>query len=234
MAEPPEKRTSQSDHAGHRQRLRDRFLGAGSAALADYELLEMALFRTFRRGDTKPMAKALLHRFGSISAIVSAEPESLREIDGIGDVAVADLKLIKALAERIGREAVLDRPVLSSWQALLDYCRTAMADESREQLRILFLDKKNALIADEVQQRGTVDHTPVYPREVVKRALNLSATAIILVHNHPSGDPTPSNADITMTQTIVDAARHVGIEVHDHIIIGRSGHASFRSLGIIG
>ncbi len=233
MADRPEKHPA-SDHAGHRQRLRDRFLGSGAGALADYELLEMALFRSIKRGDTKPMAKALIKRFGSISAVVSADPDRIREIDGIGDMAIADLKLIKALAERIGREAVMDNPVLSSWPALVDYCRTAMADESREQFRILFLDKKNALIADEVQQRGTVDHTPVYPREVVKRALELSATAIILVHNHPSGDPAPSSADIAMTRKIIEAAGHLGIVVHDHIIVGRGGHASFRTLGLIG
>lgn len=207
---------------------------AGPAALADYELLEMALFRALPRRDTKAIAKHLIDRFGSLSSVLAAEPEQLGKVDGIGEIAIADLKLIRAFAERLGREEIIDSKVISSWAALLDYCRTAMAHEKREQFRILFLDKKNALIADEVQQRGTVDHTPVYPREVVRRALDLSATAIILVHNHPSGDPTPSDADIRMTRTIVEAARHLGIAVHDHVVIGRAGHASFRELGLIG
>jgi len=221
------------DHAGHRRRLRERFMTAGSEALADYELLEMALFRALPRRDTKPCAKALIGRFGSLAGVLAADPAELKKLDGIGDVAVADLKLIRAFAERLGREQILGRQVLSSWSAVLDYCRTAMAHESREQFRILFLDKKNVLIADEVQQRGTVDHTPVYPREIVRRALELSATAVILVHNHPSGDPTPSDADVRMTRTIVDAARPLGIAVHDHVVIGRSGHTSFRTMGLI-
>ena len=226
-------RPAKPDHAGHRKRLRERFISAGADALADYELLEMALFRTNPRSDTKPIAKALIKEFRSLAAVFAAEPEQLRKINGIGDTAIADLKLIRAFAERIGREKITGRDIVSSWPALMDYCRTAMAHESREQFRILFLDKKNALIADEVQQRGTVDHTPVYPREVVRRALDLSATAIILVHNHPSGDPAPSDADIKMTARIIEAARHLGILVHDHVIIGRSGHASFRALGLI-
>ena len=224
---------SGSDHSGHRQRLRDRFLNAGPNALADYELLELALFRTFSRKDTKPIAKTLLARFGTLSDVLAADASELNKIDGIGPTTIADLKVIKALAEQVGRERLRDRPVLSSWQSLIDYCRTAMAHEPREQLRILFLDKKNRLIADEVQQTGTVDHAPVYPREVVRRALELSSTAIIIVHNHPSGDPTPSDGDVRMTARIVEAARHLGITVHDHIIIARNGHASFRSLGLI-
>jgi DNA repair protein RadC len=218
---------------GHRERLRGRFLSQGADALADYELLELALFRALPRRDTKPIAKDLLKRFGSLTEIVLAAPQLLKEVDGVGDGVVVELKLIKAFAERLGREAVRKRPVLASWSALLDYCRTAMAFEEREQFRILFLDKKNALIADEVQQRGTVDHTPVYPREVVRRALELSATAIILVHNHPSGDPTPSRADIQMTRTIAEIAKPLGIVLHDHLIIGREGHASFKGLGLI-
>ncbi len=220
-------------HSGHRDRLRQRFRKAGADALADYELLELMLFRVLPRRDTKPIAKALLARFGSLSAVLAASPDRLREIPGLGLTAAGELKLFKAVAERLAREAILDRPVLNSWSALLDYCRTAMAHEDREQFRILFLDKKNALIADEVQQTGTVDHTPVYPREVVRRSLELAASAIILVHNHPSGDPTPSAADITMTQTIVDVATPLGIAIHDHLIIGREGHASFRGLGLI-
>ncbi|HEX2255219.1 MAG TPA: DNA repair protein RadC [Afifellaceae bacterium] len=218
---------------GHRERLRGRFLTQGADALPDYELLELALFRALPRRDTKPIAKDLLKRFGSLAEILAAAPSLLKEVDGVGDGVVVELKLIRAFAERLGRETVRRRPLLASWSALLDYCRTAMAFEEREQFRILFLDKKNALIADEVQQRGTVDHTPVYPREVVRRALELSATAIILVHNHPSGDPTPSRADIQMTRTIAETAKPLGIVVHDHLIIGREGHASFKGLGLI-
>ena len=219
--------------AGHRDRLRQRFRKAGSDALADYELLELMLFRALPRRDTKPIAKALLARFGTLSAVLAASPDRLSEIPGLGVTAASELKLFKAVAERLGRDSIINRKVLGSWSALLDYCRTVMAHEDREQFRILFLDKKNALIADEVQQTGTIDHTPVYPREVVRRSLELAATAIILVHNHPSGDPTPSAADIAMTQTVIDAASPLGIAVHDHLIIGRDGHASFRGLGLI-
>ena len=218
---------------GHRDRLRARFRDNGADALADYELLEMALYRAISRRDTKPIAKALLKEFGSLSEVLAAPPARLKETEGMGDKAVSELKLIKALAERMGREAVRARPVLSSWSVLLDYCRTAMAFEEREEFRVLFLDKKNALIADEVQQRGTVDHAPVYPREVMRRALELSATAIILVHNHPSGDPRPSRADIQLTQTIVEVGKPLGITVHDHLVIGREGHASFRGMGLL-
>jgi DNA repair protein RadC len=218
---------------GHRDRLRARFREGGGAALADYELLELALFRALPRRDTKPVAKALLKRFGTLAEVLHAPDERLKEVEGIGDAVVGELKLIKAFAERVAADAVRKRPVLTSWSALLDYCRTAMAFEEREQFRILFLDKKNGLIADEVQGKGTVDHTPVYPREVIRRALELSATAIILVHNHPSGDPTPSRADISMTETIVGVGKPLGITVHDHLIIGRDGHASFRGLGLI-
>jgi DNA repair protein RadC len=218
---------------GHRERLRTRFRDKGATALADYELLEMALFRAIQRGDTKPMAKALLKRFGTLSEVLAAPRERLKEIDGVGDRVVDELKLIRAFAERTAGEAVRKRRLLSSWSALLDYCRTAMAYEEREQFRILFLDKKNQLLADEVQQTGTVDHTPVYPREVIRRALELSATAVILVHNHPSGDPTPSRADIEMTRTIIDVGKPLGIAVHDHLIIGRDGHVSFRGLNLI-
>ncbi|MGQ7793379.1 RadC family protein [Faunimonas sp. B44] len=218
---------------GHRERLRARFRDGGAAVLADYELLELALFRALPRRDTKPLAKALLKRFGTLAEVLAASPQRLREVDGVGEGVVLELKLMKAISERMARETVRKRTVLSSWSALLDYCRTAMAYEEREQFRILFLDKKNALIADEVQQTGTVDHTPVYPREVVRRALELSASAVILVHNHPSGDPTPSRADIQMTQSIVDVAKPLGIVVHDHLVVGRDGHASFRGLGLI-
>jgi DNA repair protein RadC len=218
---------------GHRDRLRARFREQGPAALADYELLEMALYRAIPRGDTKPLAKALLKKFGTLTEVLAAPRERLKELEGVGDRAVDELKLIRAFAERTAGEAVRKRPVLSSWSALLAYCRAAMAFEEREQFRIIFLDKRNTLIADEVQQMGTVDHTPVYPREVIRRALELSATAVILVHNHPSGDPTPSRADIQMTETIVDVGKPLGIVVHDHLIIGRDGHTSFKALALI-
>ncbi|WP_026379686.1 RadC family protein [Afifella pfennigii] len=218
---------------GHRERLRARFREAGADALADYELLELALFSALPRRDTKPIAKALLKTFGSLSQVLAASPKRLKEVEGVGEAVILQLKLLRAFAERLGRDEVRARPVLASWSALLGYCRTIMAFEEREQFRILFLDKKNALIADEVQQTGTVDHTPVYPREVMRRALELSATAIILVHNHPSGDPTPSRADIQMTKTLVEVGKPLGVTVHDHIIIARDGHSSFRGLGLM-
>jgi DNA repair protein RadC len=218
---------------GHRERLRERFREAGSDALADYELLEMVLFRAISRGDTKPLAKTLIAKFGSFSEVISAPEERLKEVSGVGDAVVTELKLVRAASLRLMKGAVINRPVLSSWTAILEYCRAAMAFEDREQFRILFLDKKNQLIADEVQQEGTVDHTPVYTREVMKRALELSASAIILAHNHPSGDPTPSFADIDMTQKIIEAGNKLGITVHDHVIIGRKGHTSFRGSKLI-
>jgi DNA repair protein RadC len=219
--------------AGHRQRLRDRFMNGGPEALPDYELLELVLFSAISRRDTKPLAKKLIERFGSFAEVVNAPAERLKEVDGVGDAAVMQLKLLRAGALRLMQGGIMQRPVLGSWDAVLGYCRAAMGFESREQFRILFLDKKNRLIADEVQQQGTVDHTPVYIREVVKRALELSASAIILVHNHPSGDPTPSRADIDMTRQIADAAKPMGIVVHDHIIVGRQGHASLKGLRLL-
>jgi DNA repair protein RadC len=221
------------DKAGHRQRLRDRFSNGGADAVPDYELLEMILFRAFPRIDTKPIAKRLLAQFGSFAEVIAAPPERLKEIEGVGDRAVQELKLIKTAAERLTKGQIQVRPALSSWSGVLDYLRLAQGFEAREHFRILFLDKKNHLIADEVQGRGTVDHTPVYVREVVKRALELSATAIILVHNHPSGDPTPSRADVDVTKQIIDAAKPLGVTVHDHIIVGRSGHASLKALRLI-
>jgi DNA repair protein RadC len=220
-------------YLGHRERLRRRFRDAGADALPDYELIELILFRAMPRRDTKPLAKALLARFGSFAEAVNAPDELLLEVPGIGEAAITELKLVRAAALRLVRGEVLERPVLSSWSQVVDYCRASMGFEAREQFRILFLDKRNQIIADEVQQRGTVDHTPVYVREVVKRALDLSATAIVLVHNHPSGDPTPSRADIEMTREIVAAAKPLGVKVHDHIVVGRQGHASFRGLGLI-
>jgi DNA repair protein RadC len=220
-------------HAGHRDRLRDRFRRVGSEALEDYELLELLLFRTIPRADTKQRAKALLQRFGSLAEVLGAPEHLLREVDDIGEAVALDLKVVAAVGQRVIRGEIRGREVLSSWMQVLDYCRAAMAFEEREQFRILFLDKKNALISDEVQQTGTIDHTPVYPREVVRRALELAATAIILVHNHPSGDPTPSRADIEMTKLIIEAAKPLGIAVHDHIIIGKKGHASLKGLLLI-
>jgi DNA repair protein RadC len=221
------------DYLGHRERLRERFREAGPEALADYELLELLLFRALPRRDTKPIAKALIKKFGSFAEALSAPPDRLKEVDGIGDGAVTDLKAVEAAASRLTRGQLGNRTVLSSWDAVLDYCRAAMAFAAKEQFRVLFLDKRNQLIADEMLQEGTVDHTPVYPREVVKRALELSSTAIILVHNHPSGDPTPSRADIDMTRQIVDIAKPLGIAVHDHIIVGRNGHASLKGLKLM-
>lgn len=233
-ARPPSARAVAKPHyAGHRERLRDRFVQAGADALADYELLELLLFRAIPRADTKPLAKALIDRFGSFAEVLGAPPRLLGEVKGVGPAVALEIKIAAAAAERMLKSTIRGRQVLTSWSAVIDYCRAAMAFETREQFRILFLDKKNALIADEVQQTGTVDHTPVYPREIVRRALELSSTAIILVHNHPSGDPTPSRADIEMTKLIVDSARPLGIAVHDHIIIGKSGHASLKGLQLM-
>jgi DNA repair protein RadC len=216
---------------GHRARLRDRFLKSG--ALPDYELLELTLFSAIPRRDTKPLAKALLARFGSYAEVIAAPSARLKEIPGVGDAVVHHLKIVEAAARRLVQAEVLGKSALSSWSALIDYCMAAMARVPHEEFRVLFLDRKNVLIADEVQAKGTVDHTPVYPREIVKRALELSASALILVHNHPSGDPTPSRADIEMTREIQAAAKALKIQLHDHLVIGRSGHASFKTLGLI-
>jgi len=218
---------------GHRERLKARFRDKGAEALADYEFLELILFQVVPRQDTKPLAKALLAKFGSFSEVLAAPDEQLREVDGVAEGVIHHLKVLKAAAQRFARDPIREMTLLDSWKSVIDYCKAAMAFEPVEQFRILFLNKRNQLIADEVQQSGTVDHTPVYPREVVKRALQLSATAIILVHNHPSGDPTPSTADIQMTKQVVDVAKPLGIVVHDHIIVGRNGHASFRGLKLI-
>lgn len=219
-------------YVGHRDRLRARFLDAGAAALGDYELLELVLFRAIPRRDVKPFAKQLIAHFGSFADVISAEPERLLEVTGSKSIA-CELKIVQAAALRLAQSAVLDRPLLSSWPALLEYCHAAMAYEKQEAFRILFLDNKNTLIADEGQQQGTIDHTPVYPREVMKRAMNLSSSAIILVHNHPSGDPAPSRADIEMTRQIAEAGRALKITVHDHIVVGRNKTVSFRQLGLL-
>ena len=226
--------STEKDHReGHRARLKERFRVGGADTMPDYELLEMLLFRSIPRRDTKKLAKDLIARFGTFAEVIAAAPARLLEISGVGESTVTDLKLVAASAQRLTRIEVMNKPILSSWSAILDYCRADMAFEMQEQFRILFLDKSNTLIAAEVQQRGTVDHTPVYPREIVNRALELSSTAIILVHNHPSGDPAPSNADVKMTAQIIDIARPLGIMVHDHVIIGRKGHFSFKGKGLM-
>ena len=218
---------------GHRERLRARALDAGPAALPDYELLEAWLFRSIPRGDVKPLAKALLTRFGGLGGVLGASVSELKTVSGVGDAVALDLKLLHEASLRLGREAVSKRTVISSWSALLAYVRTALAHEPREQFRVLFLDKKNQLIADEQMGQGTVDHAPVYPREVARRALELSASALILVHNHPSGDPTPSGADVDMTRQVAAAAKALRIALHDHLVVGRDGVASFKSLGLL-
>lgn len=217
----------------HRSRLRDRFISGGSSALADYELLELLLFAAIPRQDVKPLARRLIDTFGDFGRVLSATPQRLAEVAGVGEATILHLKSIEAAAQRMARSRVLNRPALSSWEALLDYCHTAMAHKDIEQFRVLYLDRKNVLIADEEQARGTVDHVPVYPREVVKRALELNATALILVHNHPSGDPTPSDQDIAMTRLVQDAAHALSVTVHDHLIIGKSRELSFRAEGYL-
>jgi len=232
-SEPKTEPDETPHYHGHRERLRERFYSAGPDALSDYELLEMALFTAIPRRDTKPLAKQLLKKFGSFAEVIHAPEARLREVDGIKDASVNQLKLIAAAAHRIAKGEIKRSIALSSWNDVIGYCRSSMAFADKEQFRLLFLDKRNQLIADEVQQTGTVDHTPVYPREVIKRALELSATALILVHNHPSGDPTPSQADIQMTKAIIDIAGPLGISVHDHIIVGKNGHASLKGMRLI-
>ncbi len=217
----------------HRKRLRDRFMLGGAAALPDYELLELVLFRAIPRQDVKPLARRLIDQFGDFNRVLTAPTAALARIDGVGDAVICELKLIEAAAHRMARSKVLQQNVVSSWDALLDYCHTVMAHRETEHFRVLYLDRKNVLIADEEQGKGTVDHVPVYPREVVKRALELNASALILVHNHPSGDPTPSSADIDMTRQIQSAAQALGLTLHDHIIIGKSRELSFQSQGLL-
>lgn len=220
-------------YAEHRDRLRKRFRDGGAVALQDYELLELYLFNSIPRRDVKPIAKDLMRLFGNLGEVCAAPVHRLVEVKGIGEKTALDLKLLHTMSSHMARKSVLGRPVLSSWNALLDYCRTAMQFEPVEQFRILFLDRKNRLIADEVLGKGTIDRAPVYPREIVKRALALEATAIILAHNHPSGDPTPSQSDIDMTFTVVETCNAIGISVHDHLIIGREEIASFKMLGLM-
>ncbi|MGC2140840.1 MAG: DNA repair protein RadC [Methylovirgula sp.] len=220
-------------YVGHRERLRERFMKAGGKALADYELLELVLFRAIPRRDIKALAKALLARFGSFAEVVAARPERLKEIEGLGAAAIVELKIVAEAAKRFAKVKIEKRSSMGSFSAVLDYCRTAMAFLDREEFRILFLDKKNGLIADEVQSIGTVDHAPVYPREIMRRALELNATALILVHNHPSGEPSPSTIDIQLTNQIVALGKSLNVAVHDHLIIGREGFASFKGLQLI-
>ncbi|APO88016.1 DNA repair protein RadC [Marivivens sp. JLT3646] len=217
----------------HRTRLRERFMTGGAAALPDYEMLELVLFRAIPRQDVKPLAHALLDQFGDFGRVITAPTTTLKGVKGVGDAVVVELKIIEAAAQRLARSKIMQRQVISSWNEVLDYCHTVMAHRETEQFRILFLDRKNILIADEEQSKGTVDHVPVYPREVVKRSLELNASALILVHNHPSGDPTPSEADITITHQIAQALTVMGITLHDHLIIGKSRELSFRSEGLI-
>lgn len=217
----------------HRKRLRARFMDGGATAVPDYELLELILFRALPRMDVKPLARRLITVFGDFGRVIAAPAARLRDVDGVGDAVVQELKIVEAAAHRLARARVMQRPVLSSWDTLLDYCRTAMAYRETEQFRALFLDRKNVLIADEEQARGTVDHVPVYPREVMKRALELNASALILVHNHPSGDPEPSSADIAVTEQIRQVGTVLGIVLHDHLIVGKSREVSFRSEGYL-
>ena len=219
-------------YAGHRSRLRERFKKAGGS-LADYELIELLLLAAMPRRDVKPIAKALLKRYGSFAGVLNADLGSLIETNGIGEVAAVSLKAVREAAVRLLQDDVMDQPILSNWQSLMDYCRAAMGHGKTEQFRILFLNGRNVLIADELQQEGTVDHTPVYPREVIKRALDLGASALILVHNHPSGDPTPSQADIEMTRDLQGAGDKLGIALHDHIVVSKSGNTSFKTLGLL-
>lgn len=230
MAEPKKEKPH---YHGHRDRLRARFAENGVEALADYELLELYLFRSILRRDVKPIAKALIAKFGSFAEVIAAPIERLTEVKGVSEKIALDLKILRAASTKLGQESVLGRPVLSSWSALLDYCRAAMQFEPTEHFRVLFLDRKNRLIADEILGQGTVDRAPVYPREILKRALALESTAIILAHNHPSGDPTPSQSDIDMTKEIVQACKPISVTVHDHLIIGRDNIASFKTLGLI-
>lgn len=234
MAEaPPDTGKEPPHYHGHRDRLRARFADAGGDALQDYELLELALFRSIPRRDVKPIAKALIKRFGDLGRTCAASLDQLTGVHGISEKTALDLKLVQSMAARMAREQVTGRTVISSWSALLDYLRAALQHATTEEFRVLFLDKKNRLLADEFQASGTVDHAPVYPREIVKKAIALDASAIILVHNHPSGDPTPSQADIEMTRRIKDAAKPFDIVVHDHIVVGRERTASFKALGLL-
>ena len=220
-------------YVGHRERLRERFMSGGPKALLDYEMLELLLFRALPRQDTKPLAKALLARFRSFAEVLTADPLRLKEVKGVGDAVIAELKLVVAASERMIRGAIEKRHVLTSWSKIIDYCRTRMAFRDREALCILYLDAKNCLIIDEMLQEGTVNHTQVYPRELMRRAMELSASSIIIVHNHPSGDPEPSKADIAQTKNLIELGEKLGVEIHDHVVIGRNGHVSLKGQKLI-
>jgi DNA repair protein RadC len=220
-------------YTGHRQRLRQRFVATDGEGMPDYEMLELLLSQAIPRADVKPVAKALLARFGSLGEVVSAPLEALQTVKGVGEAAAVALKVVRAVSLRLAHQQVQNTNVIGSWNSLIDYCKAAMGYEKIEQLRVLYLDGKNVLIADEVQQRGTIDHTPIYPRQVLKRALELNASALILVHNHPSGDPTPSKQDIDLTKEVRESAEKLGISLHDHVIIGKSAHISFKSMSLL-
>lgn len=226
------KETDKPHYTGHRDRLRGRFLKGGTEALADYEILELLLFMAIPRRDVKPLAKDLLIRFGSFAGLMNASFDDLQNAGLSPNVATA-LKIVQASAYHLMREEIMHRPVLNNWARLMDYCKATMAHETKEHFRLLLLNKKNELIADEIQQSGTVDHTPAYPREIMKRALELGATAMILVHNHPSGDSTPSKGDIQMTRAIVEAGKPFGIVVHDHLVVSRKSVTSFKAEGLL-
>lgn len=220
-------------HLGHRQRLRERFLAGGAESLPDYEMLELLLFLSIPRKDVKPLAKRLLARFGGFAAVLNADITALTDMDGISETTAAMLKTVEAAARRLAKTELIDRPIIDSWDKLVDYCRVNLAHLPRERLHLLFLDRKNALIAGETQGIGTVDHAPIYPREVARRALELNASAVVMVHNHPSGDPAPSAADIEATRKVAEALKAIGVTLHDHLIVGRTGHASLRSAGLM-
>lgn len=234
MTKPAQNKAEEKPHySGHRQRLRERFVSGGASALQDYELLELLLFMAIPRRDVKPLAKSLLTKFGSLQELMSAPHTAIAQTEGISENVATALKTVFALAERSMKQELMQKPILNNWTRLMDYCTMTMAHEKKEHFRILFLNKKNELIADEIQGSGTIDHTPAYPREIMKRSLEIGATAIILMHNHPSGDPKPSQADIDMTNAIIDAARPFDIKIHDHVIISRNGYTSFKSEGLI-
>ncbi|MEG3618176.1 DNA repair protein RadC [Magnetovibrio sp. PR-2] len=229
----PDTPQSTPHYTGHRQRLRERFLKSRGRDLADYELLEVLLFAASPRRDVKPLAKALIDKFGSFGAVMNADADELQKVSGMGEVAAVSILAVRQSAERLLQDDVMNKPVLSNWQSLMDYCRVSMGSNKTEQFRVLFLNRQNVLIADELQEEGTVDQTPVYPRKVIKRALELEASALILVHNHPSGDPTPSQPDIDMTRELQSAGSKLGIQLHDHVIVSRSGNSSFKTMGLL-
>jgi DNA repair protein RadC len=234
VEDAPQKDAPDKPHfLGHRERLREKFLEQGPDALADYEIIELLLTLARPRIDCKPIAKALLKQFGTLPALMAANPETMKSVEGVGDSTVIALKLVQAVAQRMLKREVLDKPVLDSWNQVLDYCHSVMAHEQTEQLRLFFLDGRNSLVADEMQSKGTVNHTPLYVREVVKRALELGASALIMAHNHPTGDPSPSRDDIALTREVRNALKAVGVSLHDHVIIGRKGHVSLRSMNVI-